>query len=148
MKSGLWTAGSTQVQFCRWSQMKAEWKALEKSPRISVHIASFRKKHRQFSIKHLHKQAREKSPGETRYRLSMMLFGTLREYVSTLCCLGGFINHGSKGSVLQLILFNTFINDPDDWIDQVGMTMLEESMELKGSWQTREEVWKKHQQTI
>lgn len=31
-----------------------------------------------------------------------------------------------KRSVLELILFNIFINDLDGWIDQVGMSMLEE----------------------
>lgn len=44
--------------------------------------------------------------------------------------LGGYayhtIKHGSQRSVLELILFNIFINDLDGWIDQVGMSMLEE----------------------
>lgn len=41
-------------------------------------------------------------------------------------CLGGYIKYGSHRSVLELLLFNIFINDLHDWIDQVGMSMLEE----------------------
>jgi len=57
-----------------------------------------------------------------------------------VCCLGGYYEHGSQTSVRKLILFNIFINDPDDWIVQVGMSIWKKGLEFKRSWQIGEVV--------